>query len=178
MSSTPQQATARLNVNYNVIETLAYGAAGATNFAQNIINPVYSYITGDAAAGPSINLHFEKYTNPITLAAGGSQSFTLSSLTDDLDRNFSMAGGVRLLIITAITRTAGDFLTFTPASAAGWTGFLSGTGASIKIYDVIAVGVSQTDVYPITAGSNDTFTITNGGSHPITFGIGIGGCNS
>jgi hypothetical protein len=178
MPSTPQLVTGRLNVSYSVTETLAYGAAGASNFAQGTINPIISYNNGASAVAASINLHYEEYTNPITLTAASSQTFTLSSLTDDLGRNFSMAGGVRMLIVYVITRTAGDWLTLKPGATHGWTALVAGTTPDIVIWDFLAVGVGQTDGYAVTAGSNDQFTITNAGSHSITFGIGIGGCAS
>lgn len=179
MSSTPQTITGRVQVSWTMYETLAYGAVPSSNApATGTITDTISYSNGTSGTAASINLHFEDATTPITLTSGSNQTFTLSNLTDGLNRNFSMAGGVRTLIIYVTSRTAGDYLTFAPGASDGWTALVSGTTPLIKIWDLFCVGVAQTDVYAITAGSNDQFTIHNAGANPITFQIGIGGCNS
>ena len=144
----------------------------------NPIAPSQSYSTGASAVASAINLHFEAASTPVTLASSASVTYTLSSLTDLLGRNFSMAGGVRLLVIQVTSRTAGDHLTLKPGATHGWTALVTGTTPVITIWDFFAVGVGNTDKYAITAGSNDQFTITNAGSNSITFSIGIAGCDS
>lgn len=174
-----QTITGGLTIGYNVKETIAYGATPLTGYpANNQISGSASYANGNSGVPAGINLHLEDATVPIVLAASASQTFTLSALTDALGRTFAMDGGVRMLFIWVVTRTAGDFLTLKPGATHGWTALLAGTTPTIKIYDLFAVGVLQSDVYAVSSGSNDQFTITNGGSNSITFQIGIGGCDS
>jgi hypothetical protein len=174
-----QAITGKLAITYTVYESFVYGAVPSSGFpATNSIAPSQTYSTGISSTGSAIDLHFEKSNTPVTLAASASITYTLSSLTDDLGRNFSMAGGVHILVIAVTSRTAGDHLTLTPGATHGWTALVSGTSPVIKIWDLFAVSVAQTDGYAISAGSNDQFTITNAGSNSITFNIGIAGCDS
>lgn len=174
-----QNITGSLAITYTVNESFAYGAVPPTGYpAVNSIAPSQSYSTGISSTGSAIDLHFEQATTPVTLTSGSSQTYTLSSLTDGLSRNFSMAGGVHILVIAVTSRTAGDYLTFAPGVTHGWTALISGTSPVLKIYDLFAVSVAQTDGYAITAGSNDQFTIHNAGANSITFKIGIAGCDS
>lgn len=178
MPSTPQIVSANAGFTFTPTESLNFGALSASSFpAQGAISPTIPYQTGPSATAQAINLHLEEALNPITLAPSASQTFTLSSLTDDIGRNFSMAGGVRIFVIQVVTRAAGDHLTVAPGATHGWTSFL-GTGSAMKIYDIFMTAVAQTDVYAITAGSNDQITITNSGSNNITFKIGFAGCAS
>ncbi len=174
-----QAITGKLQITYTVYESFQYGAVPPSGFpANNSIAPSQNYSTGISSTGSAIDLHFEKATTPVTLASAGTVTYTLSSLTDDLGRNFSMAGGVHILVIAVSARTAGDHLTLTPGATHGWTALVAGTSPSIKIWDLFAVSVAQTDGYAVSAGSNDQFTITNAGSNPITYSIGIAGCDS
>ena len=174
-----QTITGKLAITYTVNESFVYGAVPSSGYpAGNQIAPSQSYSTGASATANAINLHFEAASTPVTLTSGSSQTYTLSSLTDGLNRNFSMAGGVRLLVIQVTSRTAGDHLTFAPGVTHGWTALVSGTSPVITIWDFFAVGVGNTDKYAITASSNDQFTIHNAGSNSITFSIGIAGCDS
>ena len=179
MSSTPQVCTAALVPTLTVSEQLSYGALTSSSApATGQINPSIAYVNGASGTTNGINLHIEESANPITLTPSSSVTLTLSSLTDDLGRNFSMAGGVTYFYINITSRQAGDYLTIAPGATHGWTGFLSGTSPSIKFYRIFLIACDLTDHFPITAGSNDQITITNGGSHNITFAYGIAGCNS
>jgi hypothetical protein len=168
-----------LAYNLQISEALSFGALGTNSAAATgQINPTLAYVTGASGTSMGINLHFEKSANPVTLASSATVTYTLSSLTDDLGRNFSMAGGVTYLVIYITSRTAGDYLTLTPGATHGWTGALSGTTPSIKIFKLLLIACDLTDHFPIAAGSNDQITITNGGANSITFQIGLAGCAS
>ena len=179
MPSAAQVCSGTLGFNLSINENLSFGALGANSApAAGQINPLLTFGNGASGTATAINLHIEEATNSITLTPSSTVTLTLSSLTDDLGRNFSMAGGVRYLVLYVTARQAGDYLTITPGASHGWTGFLSGTTPSIKVFKLFLLAVDLTDVYAITAGSNDQVTITNGGSHNITFQYGLGGCNS
>jgi hypothetical protein len=179
MPSAAQVVTATFNPTITVQEQISYGALGANSSpATGNINPTIAYVNGASGTSNGINLHIEEALNPITLASGASITLTLSSLTDDLGRNFSMVGGVRLFSIYVTIRTAGDYLTLSPGSTHGWTGFLGGTTPTIKVYKYFAIAVDLTDVYPVVAATTDQITITNSGSHSMTFQYAFEGCNS
>ena len=135
---------------------------------------------GTSATAAAINLQYiEGAGNQRTLAAAASVTLTLSNLTDQLGRNFSMVGGVRALALIVTSRTAGDFLTVGAAASNPLTSLFSGTTPALKVWDLLILGVYNTaDKYAVAASSADQLKITNSGSNPITFELALLGCAS
>lgn len=169
-----QVVTAKFSGNITVAETLSNMLESVVPSTQLL--PSISYVNGVSSTSLAINQIFLKGATPVTLAAGASTTYTLTSLTDDLGRSLSMAGGVRYLIIYVTSRTAGDYLTVGAAATNPWTSIFSGTTPALKVFTLAILGVDSTDKYAVTAGSNEQLKIINSGSNSITFKIGILGC--
>lgn len=155
-------------------ETLTPGVTAAT--IANYFTPTADYVGGNSATALAINQWFMPASSPITLASSASVTYTLTSLTDNLGRSISFAGGVRAWGIYVTSRTAGDYLTVGNAASNPWTAFLGGTTPTFKVYDVFFVGVKSTDKYAVTAASNEQIKVTNSGSNSMTFQFIMAGC--
>ena len=105
-----------------------------------------------------------------------SVTYTLTSLTDDIARTVTLAGGVRLVLLSVTSRTAGDYLTVGAAASNPWTSPFAGTTPALKVFDLLVLGIGSTDKYAVANGSNEQLKIVNSGSNPITFKLALLGC--
>jgi hypothetical protein len=159
-----------LQVALSLVETLTVGLTSAP--ITDSVSPTYT-LTAGTATGQN-DLHWEQPAT--TLAAGASQTFVLSGLTDLLGRTVAFAK-VRIFLIQITSRTAGDYLTLDVSSGVTHpvTSILGGTNPTEKVYDLCLKVAVQTDGFAIAIGSADQIKITNSGSNPITFVVALAG---
>lgn len=173
MSTPVEQVTGTFTPQFSVSETLSYGAV-SSDIAQAGDNNPINFTNGNGGAGV-IDLHWEKgYITPVSLAASASVTYTLSALTDDLGRSIAFARIVSFFL-RVLSITNGDYLTITPGSTHGWNTMVGSGGANVKstFHNVDATGG-----FLVTASSVDQVTITNNGSHTITFCLALAGASS
>lgn len=170
--------TASLKTTFTIAESLSIGPTSPSILEVPLIT-TQSYVAGAVATSDGINAWWTKAgTLAVTLAAGASVTYTLTSLTDALARATTFVSGIKCLYIKVTSRTAGDYLTVGQAATNPWTALFVGTTPGIKVYKFFAIGTDLTDKYAVTAASNEQLKITNSGSNSITFEIGIVGCSS
>lgn len=153
----------------NTTETVALGAA-SQNVTDNIVQTL-PFANGTGSG--QIDQHWEKTS--VTLAAGATVTYTLSALADLLGRTIPLVH-VAALAIVVTSRTAADFLTVgdpTASLAHPFSSHLGGATQSIKVFDLLVLGVGQTDGYAVGSGATDQLLIKNSGTNPITFSIGL-----
>lgn len=158
-----ENITSQLQINWQITETLPF-LGTSSNPTQNF-NPTYAYTNGTGTGSPQlIDLHFEK---SYTLAAAGTVTINLNTLVDNLSRTLNFVSVSGLLIYTT-ARTGGDYLSVAPSGISPFTQLGSYTvyGAELKIFDL-------TD--GLNCSGAGIFTITNSGSHSITFNLLIQG---
>lgn len=160
--------TSSLKTTLTVTEAVAYGSASQNVDSKLAANLAYTNGTGTDQA----NLQWGK--TGVTLAGGASVTYTLSSLTDDLGRAVAFTG-VRLLVISVTSRTAGDYLTVGNAASNPWAAPFGGGTHTTKVYTFLAVAADKTDKFVVSSGSSDQLKLVNSGSNSLTFSIHIVG---
>lgn len=169
-----QVLTAKFGNGLEVAETFSTNMQSTVS--DSTLVPSLTYVTGNGAISLGINASFIKSVNTVTLNSAGTVTYTLTTLTDDATRAITLAGGVRFLMLTVTSRTAGDFLTVGAAASNPWVAPFAGTTPALKIFDLLILGVGNTDKYAVAAGSAEQLKIVNSGSNPITFKLALLGC--
>ena len=120
-----------------------------------------------------------KWSTSSTLAAGASETWTLSALTDGLNRAVDFAR-VKLILIETGATVDGDDLIIGNAPANPWAAIFGagGQSESVKSLGVLLRAALNTTGYPVAAGSSDQLKIANASSaNPITYRITFAGCS-
>lgn len=163
-----------LSIGLTVVEQLTLGFV--TTPIQDQVLPVFNLTPGVGAN--QNDLHYEDVAR--VLAAGSTQTYTLSALTDVQGRTIALVK-VRIFMIQVTARTAGDFLTVGDPGGVGthvWTAIVGGSTQSFKVFDMELKVAVNTDGFAVTSGSNDQIRVTNSGSNPITFNFAVVGTSS
>jgi hypothetical protein len=175
----PMIVVAKLDSRWTVDETISlFGETNASPL-EGTNQVTEQYVTGTSGTANAINNYFIKAgTNSVTLAASGTVTYVLTSLTDPLGRAVTFAGGVRGMWYKATTRVAGDFVTMGAAGTAPWTSLFGGTTPTLKLFKYFCIEADLTDKYVVTAASNEQLKFTNSGTNSLTFEFGLIGCSS
>lgn len=175
----PFTVVAKLESKWTVDETISLFGSTSTQPLEGISQLTEQFVTGTSGTANAINNYYIKSgTNAVTLAASGTATYVLTSLTDPLGRAVTFAGGVRGMWVLVTTRVAGDFLTIGAAGTNPWTSLFAGTTPAIKVFKFFCVEVDLADKYAVTASSNEQLKFTNSGSNSLTFEFGLIGCSS
>lgn len=167
-----------LNESYTVgALSVASGNLGEAPTSAGGTSPAYNFTNGTSSAGTVagvVDLHWE--SGPVVLAAAGSQTYTLSALTDTLGRTVAFARIRKVyLIVTAKTLTSNDFLTVGNATTHPWTAYLQGTTPTHTVRDTWLIVDNSPAALVVTAATNDQLKILNGGANSMTFQLILAG---
>lgn len=168
-----QTLTGRFAATIQMSEILASGLSNS-QAAAGTLAVSYDFVNGAGNTALAINQEFTKGATTVTLNAAASQTYTLTSLTDDSGRTKSFANGVRFMAVYVTSRTAGDYLNMGAAATNTWTGLVNSNTAVIKLPDFFATAIGSTDKLSVASG-NDQVKFTNAGSNPITFKLVVWG---
>ena len=168
-----QTLTGRFAATISLSEILASGLSNSQSAAGSL-SIAYDFVGGTSNTALAINQEFTKSATTVTLNAAASQTYTLTSLTDDSGRSKSFANGVRFMAVYVTSRTAGDYLNMGAAATNTWTGLVNSNTAVVKCPDFFVTAVGSTDKLSIASG-NDQVKFTNAGSNPITFKLVVWG---
>jgi hypothetical protein len=175
----PFTVVAKLESKWSVDETISLFGSTGTQPLEGISQLTEQFVTGTSGTANAIDEYYIKAgTNAVTLAASGTATYILTSLTDPLSRAVTFAGGVRGFWYRATTRVAGDYVTIGAAGTNPWTSMFGGTTPTIKVFKYFCVEADLTDKYTVTASSNEQLKFTNSGSNSLTFEFGLIGCSS
>lgn len=167
--------TASIKASSSVSEALTNGSASATLTG----GPALSInLTSGTGAG-QVDKYWE--LKGVTIAAGNSVTYTLSSLTDGLNRAVAFARVKELLIdLTDSSNVAGDIVNVGNATSNPWTALMGGTTPT---YIVRAAGFDHkcapgATAFAVASGSSDQLKIANPGSNAIKMNIYIKGASA
>lgn len=166
-------SNASISAALTVADTVANGMASATlSGGLSIANLV---LTAGTASGQA-DRYFLK--NDVPLAAGASVTYTLSALTDDLNRNQSMAR-VRAWGVDGRANPEANALRVASGATNGWTAPFDGAAGKIIVKGggFFVEAAPGTTGLPATAGASDQLTITNTGGSAATFDLAIVGAS-
>lgn len=175
----PFTVVAKLQSVWTIDETINLFGVTSSTPLEATSQLTEQYVTGTSGTANAIDEYYIKAgSNAVTLAASGTVTYVLTSLTDPLTRAVTFAGGVRGFWYRATTRVAGDYVTMGAAGTNPWTSMFGGTTPTLKLFKYFCIEADLTDKYTVTASSNEQLKFTNSGSNSLTFEFGLIGCSS
>jgi hypothetical protein len=167
----PKVVTQTVSIKNAISETLTFGLATSVNVPANV-DATYVYANGTTAA--AIDDRIEKV---YTLAAGGTQTITLSAMTDDLGRAVAFAR-IKVLQVSITAKTGNDYLTVGNAATNPWLAILGGTTPTFIVRGCDLKTANDATGFVVVSGSSDRLMFTNSGAAPVTFTVALTDCSA
>jgi hypothetical protein len=167
----PQVIAHTIAIRDTITETLTFGDAAAVQVQANG-DVSFSFANGTTAGAQ--DLHWE---NTYTLAAGASQTITLSALTDGLTRTVALARVKRLAVLIS-AKTGNDYLTVGNATTNPWLAIQGGTAPTFIVRRYELKIADDATGFVVVAGSSDQLKLTNSGAASMTISVKISGCSA
>jgi hypothetical protein len=167
----PQVIAHTIAVRDTITETLTFGDAAAVQVQANG-DVSFSFANGTTAGAQ--DLHWE---NTYTLAAGASQTITLSALTDGLTRTVALVR-IKRLAISISAKTGNDFLTVGNATSNPWLAIHGGTMPTFIVRRYELKVADDATGFVVVAASSDQLKLLNSGAASMTISVKLSGCSA